>query len=192
MGRFLRLMMFDILSAVSDRMDRRARRRAKLTEDDYYAAVRGLSEGFVLLTRTSGRPINLLIPGHYKHAVMFTGTGVVVEATPPSVRERGLIDLMLEVDEFCILKPRLDSAKLLDAVEHMREIIGEPYDFGFTDDLTAFYCSEAIHYALNAASGGEFGSRFVKRKILGVESIVPDDMRKATQAFEVVYDSREA
>ena len=188
MGRRIRRVIFFLSNIITKRIDYAKRERSRITSDDYKILCMILKPGDVILTKTKWRPTNVLIPGHFKHSTMYVGGGNIVESTVPCVRERDLLDLLLSIDDFAVVKPRITNTELSFAVAEMESLIGKPYDMGFTMDDDAFYCSEAIHHSIMAATGGEF--EFTKRRILGADTIVPNDMFLARQFFELKMDSR--
>src|SRR5260221_11314961 len=54
--------------------------------------------GDIIVTRTKGSFTNWLIPGHYKHAVLYTGHGQCEEAILPDVHSLSLLDLLNRVN----------------------------------------------------------------------------------------------
>jgi len=188
MGRRVRRSILYLSNIITKRIDYANRERSRITSDDYKILCLILKPGDVILTNTKWRLTNLLIPGHFNHAVMYVGNGYIVESTVPYVRDRDLLDLLLSIDDFAVVKPRITNTELSFAVAEMESLKGKPYDMGFTMDDDAFYCSEAIYHSIMAATDGKF--MFTKRRILGADTIVPNDMFLARQFFELKMDSR--
>jgi 1-acyl-sn-glycerol-3-phosphate acyltransferase len=109
-----------------------------------------LRPGDILLQRRNWALTNVLLPGYWTHAAMYTGESGqdVTEALAPGVIRSTLEVSVGEADAVCILRPRLSEAEIAEALARVRLHVGKPYDFDF-DFFSAdkLVCTELIHQA---------------------------------------------
>ena len=146
-----------------------------------------LRDGDVLCTYSEGELTNLFIKGKFKHVGIFAGDGRVVEAIGRGVTSCGFHEFCSTKDKIAILRPKFcDEQESKAAKNHALSQIGVPYDFEFQPNERAFYCAELVWWAYNKATGGN--SPFVRRKILGVETVYPSDFYQAHDKFELILE----
>jgi hypothetical protein len=152
-----------------------------------------LSPGMVLLSRTRLHLGNLLIPGYWKHAAIYTldgssvGSGRVVEATVErGVAERSLADFIRDKHDLAILRPRLSPWALRRLADEAVQRIGAAYDFGFVDDDNGhYYCSKLVFDCLRAVLGRE---PFAPPRRWGRRLVTAHDLYEQRGWFAVVLN----
>ena len=185
MGRRVRRIILRLMMPIARRFADKTGSRLHFPDDFYMRFIQLVKPGDVILTRTDKSLTNILIPGKYKHAAMYVHPEFV-EASYPSVRLIGLANMLQKSNHICVVRPRgFNQLQVNDAINNMRNLVGLPYDFMFEPGEKAFYCSEAITYSYQMANK-EFS--FVKRSILGVDTVIPDDFRTAGQ-FKIILES---
>jgi len=73
------------------------------------------------------------------------------------------------------------------AVAWARTKLGAEYDLFFNKNNQAFYCSELVWLAYEAACGDV---PFTLRKTLGLDTVIPDDIGLANKHFRTIADTR--
>jgi hypothetical protein len=128
--------------------------KRRVHEAHVVAALARLQPGDVILTRERGAPTNLIIPGRYTHATIWSpkdGRAEVVEAVGEGVRVTGIYDLLMAHDGFAIMRARESTKEQrCAAAEIARTFVGRPYDvrlemeddYGKRDGEREFYCGE--------------------------------------------------
>jgi uncharacterized protein YycO len=161
----------------------------KITAKDYRSFTGlGLPAGTVLLSRTDGEFGNLFIPGFWGHAAIYDGDRTVVEAVGAGVVETDLVEFLMKKDYVRALVPTFASREQMDAAyRRARTQKGKPYDYRFqTSDVSSWYCSELIQWAyVKEVPGMEFASR----ETLGVVTVTPEDLAKASKHWRVWWRS---
>jgi hypothetical protein len=153
-----------------------------------------LSPGMVLLSRTRFRPGNLLVPGYWKHAAIYSsdsgarGLGCVVEATVErGVVETPLADFMRDKQDVAILQPTIPRTALRNLASEATKRIGAPYDFGFVDsDNGRYYCSKLVFDCLRAVMGRV---PFPLRCLWGRRVVTANDLYEQRHCFDIVYEA---
>jgi uncharacterized protein YycO len=175
-----------------------------VTGKEYYDIVDRLEPGTILLSRIRGEASNLLIPGFWTHAAIYTPTKnvkmseQVTEACGVGVREEDLVTWMTTKDYVCALEPKfVDVNKpgiMIRAAEIAVEQLGKPYDYQLDFSLSnnnAFYCSELVWWSYDkACKERDIPCPFVPMLSLGVPTITPNDISLATKHFETIWTTR--
>ena len=163
--------------------------RKKIRSAHYRYFLKMLRPGDVLLTFASGELTNLCIPGFWSHACIYAGDEKVIEAVSDGVLVTDLIDATLSKDYVMIRRPNFATADQMSAaVAWARSKLGAEYDFFFNKKNQAFYCSELVWLAYEAACGGDVP--FTLRKTLGLDTVIPDDIGLADKYWRTIADSR--
>jgi len=143
--------------------------------------------GDVLLTFSEGELTNYFIEGDWKHCAMYVGAGEVVEAVGRGVVVSDLDDFCSSKDRICILRADFCTVEeTMSAVRHALACKGRAYDFFFDPGEETFYCAELIWWAFAQATNG--ASPFLRRKILGVETVYPSDFYDAKNKFILIEE----
>lgn len=174
----------------------------KVTGTHFYHLMSRLTSGVVLVTRTSGELSNLLIPGRYSHAAIYTGVRpllidgqpveapVVAEAVGSGTRARDLLSFLTSKDEVLAFAPAFASEdQMATAADWAMTKLGIPYDFTFEPTNKAFYCSEFVQASYAAAIGSNVP--FTKRTTLGVSTVIPQDYVNAKDKWRQIWWSEE-
>jgi hypothetical protein len=145
--------------------------------------------GHVLMSRTLGELTNLFIPGFWSHGAIYAGDAWVLEAVGDGVRLTDLVTFMTTKDYVAICAPRFATEEQQGfAAAWARQQLGRPYDYAFSSGNKAFYCFELTYAAYQAATGN--ASPWTLRPTLGVDTVVGDDLERAKDKWEFVFDSR--
>lgn len=146
-----------------------------------------LRPGDVIIAYAKGELTNVFIEGEYKHAAMYCGDGIIVEAVGDGVRAEAFDEFCSSKDRIAIIRASFCSAEVcLKAVESALNQIGKSYDYAFEPNEKAFYCAELVAYAYQCAT--DFKSPFVVREIMGVETVLPDDFKLAVKKFDLIAE----
>lgn len=181
---WLRAALLTMFQPVAKYIATRKSKRSPFTSSDYDELMQLLEPGDILVTRTAHSITNFLIPGHYKHSIMYIKEGICAEATPPDVHETPLLDILLRVSEVVVLRPNFATVEQrVAATGVMLSLIGDAYDYKFNPDNKGFYCSEAIWHSYKEAVPTW---DFVARERVGVQTVTPEDFFKASD-FKHIY-----
>lgn len=154
---------------------------------DICKAMATMKPGSVILTITEGELSNLFIPGEWKHSALYIGNERCIECVGKGVVENSVYDMLSNKKQFCVLEPMFaDGLEMLSACEVATTMIGMPYDYTFTPNAEAFYCSELIWYAYDNVVEE---SPFTPREVLGVETVLPQDYFDADHKWQMTYES---
>lgn len=172
----------------------------RMSHRHYYDLESRIKPGTVLVTRCRGELSNLFIPGEFTHAAIYGGeqavffggrrlmVPIVFEAIGEGVVATPLASFVLTKDRIMALEPKFcDQAGMDAAVKAALGHIGLPYDFLFSNDHKAFYCSELVFRSYREAVGDQM--KFVEREILGIATIAPADFVNAKDHWTVAWDS---
>lgn len=166
----------------------------KIIDGGDYKRVKELIRiGDTLITKTHGELSSLIIPSKWKHAAIYYGQDMIVEATQNGVVMDYLTSFMLHKDEIKILRPTfLTADECIAAAYWAEDQIGAAYDFSYEDSLKAFYCSELVRFAYTSAWINKPDLfPFELRIRAGIATVSPDDFDKAKTKFAAIYDSNE-
>lgn len=160
----------------------------RITGEDYYKLRFGIEPGCIILTTTYGEFSNLINPGKTKHAALYIGGGKikhVIEAVGTGVIKKDLVTFLLSKDEIIVLKPKqYTNEEVEDAIDNAYSYIGQPYDYVFSLDNGAKYCSELIWFSYRQANPD------IKLKCdqySGHHVVRPDHFLEDTANWEVIY-----
>jgi hypothetical protein len=143
----------------------------RVTAEILQQALSVLKPGDVIITRHDFVASNLFLPGYWPHAALYIGTeaerqqlGITLddhiaerwvgeirtlEAKKDGVLFRPLTET-LQVDEFVVLRPRLDKAGMARALQRVSRHEGKGYNFDFdffrSDQLV---CTEVVYRAFD-------------------------------------------
>ena len=140
-----------------------------------------IQSGDVVLSYSVGELSNYFIDGQFKHSAICSG-GQIVEAVGSGVRVVALEDFCCSKDLIGIFRPLFcTKAEAKSAGSIAYSMVGKPYDFLFKPGNKSFYCAELIEYSYQTAIGQ--ASPFVKREIMGVQTVLPNDFKLANTKF---------
>lgn len=164
------------------------RRRVKAKH--YYQLMKVIRPGDALLSKRRWELTNLVIPGEWTHAALYVGNilGVptVIEAVGSGVRASPLVQFMLGKDKMLCRSPVFASVdEKWAACRHAEYFIGRKYDYSLRSNNKALYCSELVWYAYFLGMGD---SPFVRKMVMGVPTVSPDDIANANKKFRTVYE----
>jgi uncharacterized protein YycO len=154
---------------------------------DVFDMASDLRPGDVLISFSLGELTNHFIEGDFKHAALYIGNGRVVEAIGKGVTVNSFDDFCSSKDRIAILRPLFcnDVTAKMAAMNAVSQI-GKPYDYYFEMGESSFYCAELITWAYFNATIGM--CPFVKREVMGVETVLPNDFYMAKSKFELVME----
>lgn len=156
----------------------------RVTFQDVNTATPLLMPGDGLLSRKRLELSNLGISGHFKHAAIVSpDPKVIIEAVGYGVIASTVDDFFLPKDEVVVLRPNFaDEAQRLAAAQWAAGKVGLPYDFEFTQSLTAFFCSKLLYdsYDVTMGTGG-----FIPALSMGIPTPQPQDF--ITSTWDVIF-----
>lgn len=144
-----------------------------------------LEPGDVLATRKDSALTNYFLPGFWPHVAMYVGEEQVVESLKDGVHQRTM-DSPFENDAVAVIRPRLDSHCIGEAIDRARTHLGKPYDFDF--DFTRadrMVCTEVVYRSYEGIGGFQFD--LVKRA--GRQTLSAEDLlglALADRQFDIV------
>jgi len=179
----------------------------RVTADIQKQALAIMEPGDVIITRHDFVASNLFLPGYWPHAALYIGTETerqqlnielddvtaqrwvgeirTLEAKKDGVLFRSLSET-LQVDEFIVLRPRLEKAEIARALQRVSRHEGKGYNFDFdffrSDQLV---CTEVIYRAFDGIADIQF--KLIERAgrfSLSAEDIL--DMAMQHRGFNVV------
>lgn len=184
--KWIRRKLLRILAPIIYRLGRIKSHTKALPINEYNELMNILETGDILVTRTKYSLTNFLIPGYYKHAIMYIGCNCV-EAVIPRLREVQLSEVMKRVHKIRVMRVNdTTESQKLAASREMKKLIGKPYDVYFEPDHTAFYCSEAVWYSYNTVLNNW---QFVPKERLGIATVTPNDIASADKFFTVIWEN---
>ena len=146
-----------------------------------------LKVGDIILTYTKGELTNLLIEGDFKHCAMYIGSGTIVEAVGKGVTTQCFEDFCASKDRIAIMRALFCSEAEAQAASRFALFQeGKPYDYNFEPNEDAFYCAELIAESYKEATKDT--SPFVKRQVMGVDTVLPNDFFMARKKFDLIMD----
>ena len=156
-----------------------------------------------MLCRARGEFSNLIIPGFFTHAAIYTPQGqeicdeVLTEAVGEGVQHKDIITFLTQHDYVAILEPNFLGDRKEEIMRYAAEIaieqIGKPYDFEMEwcdHDIKAFYCSELVWYAYDQAFA-RYGIQnpLIPKESLGEDAYKPSDFFES-KFITTLWDSR--
>ena len=183
--------------------------QGKRVTPEVMASVRPLLRaGDVLVTRHDDAMSNLFLPGFWPHAALYIGSvedrdklgvsrdvkegcdraGVCfLEAKKDGVLFRPMHDTM-QVDAFMVLRPKLGSAEIAEALARAMSHEGKLYDFSFDFRMAdRLACTELIYRGYHRVGSVAFKlSRHHGRSCISAEDLISQALRSG--AFEKVLD----
>ena len=158
----------------------------RVTGPDVFSVQKKMIPGTILLSYTRGELTNLFIPGTFTHAAIALDERWIVEAVGDGVRQNDIISFMTSKDRVVALYLKGPPSNVMERAAGLASIsIGAPYDYLFESGNRAFYCSELVQWCYQRSGM----TNFTRRSRLGVDTIVPDDFYKASDKWELVWDS---
>jgi uncharacterized protein YycO len=146
-----------------------------------------LKVGDIILTYSKGELTNLLLDGDFKHCAMYIGSGTIVEAVGKGVTTQCFEDFCASKDRIAIMRALFCSRAEAQAASRFALFQeGKPYDYNFEPNEDAFYCAELIAESYKEATKDT--SPFVKRQVMGVDTVLPNDFFTARKKFDLIMD----
>lgn len=161
-----------------------------LCYEDVLGIRRQIQEGDILIDRTNGELTTAVIPGFWKHAMVYIGEDRVIEAVGEGVRSSWLVDAVMKTDNMAVLRKKggLTPTQKLLLKDWLSQQVGKEYDFEMnTGSNKKFYCSELAVKAIAEALGYEY---FQPMSRLGFMTVTPDDIYLAKNKMEIIWEKR--
>lgn len=175
----------------ANKVDWRGKRPKGVSLADIQSILLLAEPGMAILTHTDYNLLNLLIPGRWDHAMLYSGYDTIIEATAEGVHEKSLQLALSHCDSICLLKPLFASKDLMDkAVGVARTQLGKEYDYNFEYQLDGdekLYCSELAWYVYDHACR-PLVAPFQPDYHLGQYTITPTNIRDS-EYWEVTYET---
>ena len=144
-----------------------------------------IQPGDVFVTRKEHAATNYFLPGYWPHAAFYIGGNDVIEALKDGVRHRDL-GSPFSNDAVALIRPKLNSSIVDEAIARARTHLGKPYDFDF--DFTRsdrLVCTEVVYRSYEGLGGVAFElTRRAGRETLAAEDLLR--MAIAGEHFETV------
>lgn len=158
--------------------------KKRITYSDVKDSLSNLKLGDIILTRTNGEISSLLIPGQWKHAMIYIGNGLVVEAVFPKVKISFLLDCVLKTDYVKVIRPRyFNDEDCKNFVDEALNYVGTDYDLRFDlFDMSTMYCSEVVYHAYNVVAS----SKLIAKCYRGIYTYTPNDLNNSIHFYTVV------
>jgi uncharacterized protein YycO len=185
-----RLLILNILTPVQKVMQRLGNPEPRISYQFVRKIVPQLKDGDILLSRENYRLTNIFVPGFWGHAAIYR-KGYAIEAIGSGVRKEDIYRWLYQKDSVCVLRTRLDENDTKAAATIAVHQIGAPYDYLFSPEAKAFYCSELVTYAYDKVTSGKFP--FKPRKSFGVETSTPQDLYNAAVIdgkFDLIFEEK--
>jgi len=120
--------------------------------------------GDIIVTRGKWKPWYLIIPGYWKHVMIYSGNGNVIEAIGKGAVERSILDAIEGAKRNEVLRPTFCSGRDQQiAVDEARKMLGTPYDFLFTEGAHSIYCSELVWLSYKRSCNQKFPMKRLRR-----------------------------
>lgn len=161
-----------------------------LTYEDVIDIRTNIKIGDILLSRTHGELTTLVIPGFWKHAMVYVGEDKIIEAVGSGVKISYLVDSVMRTDNLVVLRKKngLTPTQTLNLTNWIFEQIGKLYDYSlYTESSSKFYCSELAIRAIESALETEY---FQPMSRLGFMTVTPDDIYMAKNKMEIIWEKR--
>jgi uncharacterized protein YycO len=124
----------------------------KLNDDDIEKAKKTLQKGDVVLVGALRDLTTVAIGGNFTHAMIYIGNDQFIEAKARGVRIIDAQQVYEDYDTMVITRPYQNELPIINAMlEYALAQVGKPYDFEFNEGDDAFYCSELVAAAYEAA-----------------------------------------
>ena len=146
-----------------------------------------VTDGDVVVAYSRGELTNHFIEGQFKHAAMYIGEGKIIEAIGKGVTTQDFEDFCASKDRIAILRPNFcgdGTCKI--AAMNAKSQLGKPFDYYFEIGSQAFYCAELIAWSYRYATLG--GSPFIKKDVMGCDTVLPSDFYYAKSKFSLVIE----
>lgn len=161
--------------------------KKRLHYSDVLTALDRLRPGDIILTRTEGEASTYFIPGRWKHASVYLGKHMVIEANGNGIIENWIQNLIMRTDYIAIMRCYdLSEIEACAVADESKKFIGWDYDFRFNMwDSKRAYCSGIAFRAINTI----LGRKHIKTgRFLGVPVFTPDDCYTNRARFELVLE----
>lgn len=155
--------------------------------DDLRKVMNLYEPGDALLIYAFGEASSLLQFSEFSHVAIGSDKEKICEAIGTGVQERDILNLFTGISRICIRRPRSDKEKRHRILEKAKKFISleTKYDWSFKEGEKALYCSEYYYYAFDHV----FPKTLGLRERFGRKTITPDDIFKADEYFETIFDS---
>ena len=144
-----------------------------------------IAPGDVFVTRKECAITNYFLPGFWPHAALYAGQQEVVESLKDGVRVRGM-ESPYGNDCLAVIRPKLQTAQVEEAIARARTHVGKPYDFDF--DFTRsdrMVCTEVVYRSYEGVGGMQFElTKRAGRHTISAEDLLA--MAVADNHFEAV------
>ncbi len=144
-----------------------------------------LQAGDVVVSRHDGAASNHFLPGYWPHASLYVNDEMFLEARKDGVRLR-MPDDTLSVDAVVVVRPRLSSEQIQEAIVRAMTHEGKSYnfDFDFFND-ERLVCTEVVYRAYQGIGDIDFElSNRAGRPSLSAEDIL--QLAKSGIHFDIV------
>ena len=163
-----------------------------------------LRPGDIFITRHDDAMSNLFLPGFWPHAALYIGplsnrddlglptyrdhSADVLEAKKDGVKLRE-VEETLSVDSFVILRPKISTAELDQALEKALTHEGKHYDFAFDfRKAERLCCTELVYRAFHGI--GQWNLKLIKQSghfALPAEELIRQGMQKGLVDVAMIF-----
>ena len=177
-------------------LQRQGYQEPKITSDTINMLLMRIMPGDILLSYESGRLTSPFIKGHFKHAAIVSDDLYVIEAVGDDyqvdwkgerknlggVRKVKLEDWLWRKNQIAVLRHK-NLAYAIKASLECKTYIGWGYDYSFSKDNKAYYCSELVYISFS-----KFDNEFM-RFVPECVDILPDYYLKSL-GLDLMFNSR--
>lgn len=130
--------------------------------------------GDILLRRFDGYINTVFTPGFWGHAGLSVGDNQVIHAVSTGTITDDILDFC-RTDAVAVLEPLLTHYEKRRAVHQAKAFAREgiPYDYAFSSDNIALYCTELVDYAYSRVFNASYSWK------MGRAILMPDGLRRS-------------
>jgi hypothetical protein len=184
--RKLKIFLLTLLKPIQRLMQKIGRGEPLMNRKSVDLAISMIKEGDILLSYEKQRITSAFIKGKYKHAAIVSPKIDVIEAVGTGVRDVDLEEWLFLMDYVAIIRPEFDNHTInYLAACNALSYIGKPYDYTFSSNNDAIYCSELVFLCYQKELK-EFLNQYERSEIL--PQLFRDLADRPDSKFKLIYE----